>query len=198
MTGLAGLLNKNNGDTAAEDKDKTEVVDSGDLSNETETVGEEDENQEAKLIATSLPIQRYRVGRFEFERGVLNLYNDDDVDEFRSLIKTLPPADRNQIKIIDKAKAEEISMRHEPGATKQFDSSVGRGRERLATGDSVVGDTPLEGAEAEGQGEKFAKLPQQAGNTPVAGKDGLNVANELNQGDVQSQAEIDSIVETQK
>lgn len=156
------------------------------------TVGhEESGDKEPVLIATSAPIQRFKIGRFQFDRAVLNLYNDDDAAEFRKMVEKLPPVDRNQIKIIDKEAAEAMVRPIEPGATKQFDSSVGRQRERSATGEEVIGKNPLD-ADVGGQGEKFAKVAQTDNNKPVDGVDSQNVANEINQGDVQSDAQIDS------
>ncbi len=155
-------------------------------SNADDTVDEEESgDRNPVLIATSAPIQRFKIGRFQFERAVLNLYSQEDADAFRKLLKGLPPVDRNQIKIIDKDAAEAMVRPIEPGATKQFDSSVGRQRETLATGDKVIGQDPLD-PNVGGQGEKFAKDAQMDNNAPVAGVEGKNVVNQVNQGDVQS------------
>ncbi len=120
---------------------------------------------EPKLIATSLPVQRFKIGRFQFERGTLSLFTDEDVSDFRSLVKQLPPADRNQIKIIDREAAERLVRPIEPGVTSQFDSSVGRQRETLATGDKTVGTDAIDRPTP----ESFAKQAQTDNNAPVGG-----------------------------
>jgi hypothetical protein len=155
------------------------------LSPDHNLVGREQGNgdREPKLIATSAPIQRFKIGRFQFERAVLNLYEDEDVADFRKLVGKLPPVDRNQIKIIDREAAEAMVRPIEPGATKQFDSSVGRQRERSATGEQVIGSDPLD-AGVGGQGEQFAKVAQMDGNRPVDGTAPKQVVNEQNRGDV--------------
>lgn len=145
-------------------------------------------NREPKLIATCAPIQRMKIGKFQFDRAVLNLFEQDEVDEFRALMSKLPPADRNQIKVIDKEAAKNLVRPIEPGMTKQFDSSVGRGKQTTATGDSLVGKDPLD-ANVGGQGEKFAKVAQMDNNAPVSGTEPKHVVNQANQGDVDKTAE---------
>ena len=145
-------------------------------------VGDDTGDREPVLIATSAPIQRFKIGRFQFDRAVLNLFDQDDADEFRSLVSKLPPVDRNQIKIIDRSAAEALVRPIEPGATKQFDSSVGRQQDRVG-GASAVGTEALD-ADVGGQGERFAKVAQMDNNAPVAGTEPKNVVNEANQGDV--------------
>lgn len=145
-------------------------------------------NREPIMIVTSAPIQRFKIGRFQFERAVLNLFEREDADEFRKLVSKLPAADRNQLKIIDREAAEQMVRPIEPGATKQFDSSVGRQREVLGTGDKVIGDDPLD-ARVGGQGEQFAKVAQMDNNAPVAGTEPKHVVNQVNRGDVDKTAE---------
>lgn len=201
MAGLGSLLSKSNGDKPEDTNDvanesnnesnvETTTKDdtAADFGNAEDSVGSEDGDREPKLIATSAPIQRFKIGRFQFERGVLHLYDDKDVEDFRNLVKQLPPVDRNQIKIIDKEAAEALVRPIEPGATKQFDSSVGRQRERAATGEKVIGDDPLD-PNVGGQGEKFAKVAQSDANRPVAGVEPKHVVNDVNQGDVDKTAE---------
>ena len=219
MAGLGSLLNKpqsgaspdnSNANTGTSDSNAnvtaenaagnaTSETDEGDdslngtnqrLSPDTSTVGQEESgDQQPVLIATSAPIQRFKIGRFQFDRAVLNLYSEKDAEEFRKLVKGLPPVDRNQIRIIDKEAAEAMVRPIEPGATKQFDSSVGRQREVLGTGDKVIGDNPLD-ASVGGQGERFAKTAQMDANRPVDGVDSKNVVNDVNQGAVQSEDQI--------
>lgn len=170
-----------------DDENNTLTGDNQGLSPDHNLVGREHGGDRSpKLIATCLPIQRFKIGRFQFEKGVLNLYEDSDVSDFRKLLEGLPPVDRNQIKIIDREAAERLVRPVEPGATKQFDSSVGRQRETLATGDKVIGDQPLDGTNR----EQFAKRAQTDNNIPVTGTDDKNVVNELNRGDVQSDDQI--------
>lgn len=146
-------------------------------------------DKQAKLIVTSLPIMNFKIGRFQFTRGVLNLFEDKDVTDFRALVKTLPPADRNQLKIVDREAAEAMVRPIEPGATKQFDSSVGRHGDTIGGGETV-GTKPLDPGVG-GQGEQFVKRAQQNNNVPVAGTEPKHVVTDSNGGDVQSQEAID-------
>lgn len=57
---------------------------------------------------SSHPIAKYRIGRFQFERGVLTL-EDADAEEFDALLATQPQTVKRRIKKADQAAAESIA-----------------------------------------------------------------------------------------
>lgn len=102
------------------------------------------EPEKAKKIYTSAPISQLRIGKFQFDKGVLTLDDSDEIAEFDALLKKLPPRERNSVRTISLELAESMVRPMEPGMTKSFDSSVGRQRERLATGDATMGTVALD------------------------------------------------------
>lgn len=77
---------------------------------------------------SSHPIANYRLGRFHFDRGLLNL-DSDDAAEFERLYQQLPITEQRRVTKLDVGAAErflkERAANRTAGATKQFDSSVG-------------------------------------------------------------------------
>lgn len=61
---------------------------------------------------SSHPIQRFKLGRFQFDRGTLTL-SGDDLSEFEKLLNSdkLPARDRNVVKEIDRESAERAAQR---------------------------------------------------------------------------------------
>lgn len=99
--------------------------------------------EKVEKIYTSAPVMRLKIGKFQFEKGVLTLTEADDVAMFDKLLGTLPPRERNAIRTISMERAIAMVRPSEPGVTKNFDSSVGRQRETV-DGQQVIGDTALE------------------------------------------------------
>jgi len=150
-------------------------------------VASEEQVNRAAALFTSHPIMRLKLGKFQFDRGLLTIEDSEDAAEFKKMLDKLPARDRNQIREISVDAAERLVRPIEPGVTTQFDSSVGRQRETLATGDKTVGTEPLEGLNR----EQFAKGAQTDNNAPIAGTADKQVVNESNQGDVQTQEKVD-------
>lgn len=101
---------------------------------------------------TSHPISNYRLGRFKFVNGILNLTDETDLKEFESLLadKRLPERERARIQKIDVARAEAIvreRLANERKITQTTDSSVGdahRNSPKVGTGDLAdSGKEPL-------------------------------------------------------
>ena len=87
----------------------------------------------ARAIYTSHPVARLRIGGFKFENGTLDFnkpeYTDEDESKFKKLYESLPPAEKNRIKLIDVDLATELSKRilaMQPMVTRTVDSSHGR------------------------------------------------------------------------
>lgn len=95
---------------------------------------------------SSHPVQNFAIGPFQFVKGVMTLLEGEAIDAFEELLDALPAPDRLMIKTVDLGKAEEIAANFlRGGATKQFDSSVGRAAmEKLAQQQQTIGDTDIE------------------------------------------------------
>lgn len=92
--------------------------------------------EDGETCYTSHPIQRYRLGKYRFEKGVLKL-KGKEVAKFEELLDELPETERHRIKKLDVAGAERIAranMAKMGGATKQIDSTVGDRGEKAKTG----------------------------------------------------------------
>jgi len=79
---------------------------------------------------TSHPVQNFRVGNFQFAKGVLKFHEgeEESLEKFQKFIDTLPPIERRRIQVIDVEAAEALikKLREESGgATQQTDSTVG-------------------------------------------------------------------------
>ena len=117
-------------------------------------IGESDES-----VYSSHPIQSLQLGPYKFVKGVLKL-SGNEARDFESFIETLPAVDRAGIRKVDLGIAEQMAKDHAilGGATKQFDSSVGRDAlERLHQLTPTVGRQDI----------SHASLPQMDHNIPV-------------------------------
>lgn len=77
---------------------------------------------------TSHPIQRYTVGDYHFEHGLLVLKTQEEADKFQELHDSLPIYEQTRIKKIDLDAAEAMvreRLSTGGGATKGIDSSTG-------------------------------------------------------------------------
>lgn len=79
---------------------------------------------------SSHPIMNYKVGRFEFDNGLLTLRDDKDISEFRKLLEDpkFPRSERNRIKELDLSAAEAQSRlvrSQSPKASKAIGSDTG-------------------------------------------------------------------------
>jgi len=105
---------------------------------------------QASVTYTSHPIQRFRMGKFRFEKGMLVLTDSAEIAEFEACLEALPQTERIRIKKIDLAAAEKISeeiRKTVGGATQQTDSTIGDKptAPKQGTGD-LVKDNPGEKA----------------------------------------------------
>lgn len=112
---------------------------------------------------SSHPIANFQVGRFKFEKGLLRL-DADDAAAFEKLMATLPPVEQSKIQKLDVEAAVAIVKQRiaeaQPGATQQFDSSIGE-RAKQMVGTGKLGD----------ESEAFTNQGQQDMNAPVHGAD---------------------------
>lgn len=87
-----------------------------------------DSGDEPAVRYSSHPIANFRLGRFRFDRGLLNL-DSQDASEFEDLLEQLPVTERRRITKLDVRAAErfleERAANRRAGATQQFDSSIG-------------------------------------------------------------------------
>lgn len=117
-----------------------------------------------EVIYSSHPVKNFSVGPFQFERGILKFTGDESegrtADDFESLLAQMPAVERLNIRKVDQGLAEEMVRNHQlvGGATKNFDSSVGR--QALQ---QLHAESPLVGTED----VAHALLPQQDNNRPV-------------------------------
>lgn len=59
-------------------------------------------------IYSSSPSENYRVGRFQFEKGILRL-DAEDAAEFDKIVEGLPPLEQNGIRKIDREAGEKVA-----------------------------------------------------------------------------------------
>jgi hypothetical protein len=93
---------------------------------------------------SSHPILKFKVGRFRFENGLLELRNEDDVDEFRKVLGDLPTPERLRIKELDVSAAEaqvRKVMGDSPRASKGIGSDTGDREPNKQVGKGVLGET---------------------------------------------------------
>lgn len=95
----------------------------------------------ARSLWSSHPISNYQIGRFKFNNTVLDFnnaeYDDKDEQEFKKLHDSLPPIEKNRIKLIDVDAAEELVKRvlaSKQLVTQVTDSSHGRDPREVGTG----------------------------------------------------------------
>jgi hypothetical protein len=93
---------------------------------------------------SSHPILKFKVGRFRFENGLLELRNEDDVDEFRKVLGDLPTPERLRIKELDVSAAEAQVRKvigDSPRASKGIGSDTGDREPNKQVGKGVLGET---------------------------------------------------------
>lgn len=93
---------------------------------------------------TSSPIQRYKLGRFRFENGLLTLNDAKDIAEFEQLYSELPRAEQSRVKEVSLAMAEAVSreyMKNRARATKGIGSETGDRQPQNQTGTGTLGDS---------------------------------------------------------
>lgn len=112
----------------------------GDLA--AELGGADDFGQILKTF-TSHPILSLQIGKFKFDQGVLNITNQDDLEQFESILKKLPPAERNNIKTISLDLANKIALESGPVINRGFDSGRNASAEQLKRNQPTVGTTDM-------------------------------------------------------
>lgn len=93
---------------------------------------------------SSHPIQRYTVGRFQFEKGLLTLTEEADIEDFQATYDSLPVYEKARLQKIDVAAAERIVQQYLNGsgsATKGIDSSTGDRAPNNQTGTGRLEDS---------------------------------------------------------
>lgn len=141
-----------------------------------------EQNEQNELVVFSChPVQRLKIGRFQFEDGVLQL-EGDDLKEFEDIIgsKSFPVFERNRIKKLSTSAVDAIVNRfRRDQATKQFDSGVGRDAlQKLHQQTPTVG---VKDIAKESQERQEAQAPSAEGTeahsqqTPVKPAGGLNL-----------------------
>jgi len=77
---------------------------------------------------TCHPIQRFKISRFQFENGLLELTKAADVAEFTQMLSELPMTERMRIKDVDITAAEKVVadyIAQQGKVTQVMDSSIG-------------------------------------------------------------------------
>jgi hypothetical protein len=111
----------------------------------------EDEKRARESVAddatrySSHPIMNYKVGRFQFEDGLLTLKDDEDVKEFEKLLDNpkFPRSERARIKKLDLSAAEAQSRAvraNQPKASKSIGSESGDRDPGKQVGKGTLGD----------------------------------------------------------
>lgn len=91
-----------------------------------------------KVIYTSAPIERLKVGRFQFEKSQLSL-SADEAEEFDHLLTKVDARTRSRVKKIDVEAAQRWLKAIRPQATKAIDSSAdGVSEKRLVGTEDVL------------------------------------------------------------
>ena len=100
-------------------------------------------------IYSSLPIQSYRLGDFQFVKGMLELSNPKDIEKFEAHLAQMHSRYRRGIKTISLEVAEKLAAAHLSSSTKQIDSSAGRqALQDLQNKVPVVGTEPVDDSKA--------------------------------------------------
>lgn len=77
---------------------------------------------------SSHPILKYKIGRFKFENGLLELREKKDVEDFEATLKKLPRSESIRLKKLDLSAAEALvraTREAGPKATKGIGSEIG-------------------------------------------------------------------------
>lgn len=93
-----------------------------------EQAPDSESNQPLKMYHTP-GIERYKVGRFQFEKGRLELRKQKDVEEFQKVLDDLAenaPRERNRIKTISIEAAEAMVRSRAPAVQRGVDSASNR------------------------------------------------------------------------
>lgn len=90
-------------------------------------------------IYTCLPAQKWRIGKFRFEKGQLHLTKESEMKEFDNLLEGLPVVDRARIKTVDLDEAQKIAAGMVPRATRGFDGGLNREADALAKATPKIG-----------------------------------------------------------
>lgn len=139
FTGLAGLT-KAPGTTEGDIRPQAGLVGDKPFAEQERDIS--DAVLDAKHLYSSHPIMNFRVGRFQFEKGLLTLTDSEDAETLEKLLKTMPMTESIKVKKLDPEGAARLVLqnRARPAATKGFDSATGE-RASDADGQRVgVGD----------------------------------------------------------
>jgi hypothetical protein len=112
-------------------------------SQETATT-EEPESEPVLARYTCHPIQRYQVGGFQFENGLLELRAPEEVESFEKILDQLPLAERHRIKTVDVEAAERFvreMLARNGGATQGIDSATGERAINNQVGTGTLGES---------------------------------------------------------
>lgn len=93
---------------------------------------------------SSHPIQKFKVGRFRFDNGLLTLTKLEDIADFRKTLGQLPPAERIRIKELDVSAAEaqvRAAIANSPKASKNIGSDTGDRDPGKQVGKGVLGES---------------------------------------------------------
>lgn len=138
--GALGLGRANPATTTSQvEVTKTETADAP----EAEAGAAESATEETVLARyTCHPIQRFSVGNFQFENGLLTLRTKSEVEEFDSVFKSLPASEQYRIKAVDLAAAENLARIHlanSGGVTQAIDSATGERNPNNQVGTGELG-----------------------------------------------------------
>lgn len=111
------------------------------MSNQEETPTESEAYSGFEKLYTCLPLKNWRVGEFQFTDGQLSIRDEQQAEEFEELInhKKFPVIDRNRIKTLDLAAAEELVKNITPAATNGMDQGISPALQQLKTAIPKVG-----------------------------------------------------------
>lgn len=90
------------------------------------------------------PIQRYTIGDYKFEDGLLTLATEEEAAKFQDVYDSLPESERIRVKKIDVDAAIKISQAVRAaagGTTQSIDSSVGDRAGATPVGTGALGDS---------------------------------------------------------
>lgn len=96
---------------------------------------------------SSHPIQRFTVGRFQFEKGLLVLTEAEDIADFQEVYDSLPVAERARLQKLDLEAAERLARAHlgiDGAVTRGIDSSTGDRAPNNQTGRGRLEDFNLD------------------------------------------------------
>lgn len=71
-----------------------------------------------KVIYTSHPVQRFSIGEWEFEKGLLEFESEEAAAAFEAVLSQMPKVERNHIRKIDTSVADRVARAHIANQTK--------------------------------------------------------------------------------